>query len=142
MVVTILAQQLNTTPQEVERLLALPAAEVYDDPVYLEFVSHLHADTLQATSRAVRDIYETALEPLKEQHGLGGTVMSGYTLVNWVLGFLSYPDTMRDMLERHANLPVDLIAEVLPELIELVGEANVEWQHALAVFSLPLLARR
>ncbi len=74
---------------------------------------------------------------------LSGTIMSGYTLCNWVLGFLKQPTGMADVLKYHASVPSGKIAASLPELLELPDETRVgsaEWKKALVVFSLPMIA--
>lgn len=144
MLVDRLAQELNTTPDEIERLLALNAVALYDEPTYQAFVKQLHGDVLEETVPQVRAAYDRGLPAIKARYKLSDTVMSGYTLANWILGFMMYPDRMRDMLDRHQNVPADVVAAALPDLLDLLDEAGVtqEWKQALVTFSLPLLARR
>ncbi|NDJ74672.1 MAG: hypothetical protein GYB65_00315 [Chloroflexi bacterium] len=143
MVVKILADYIPSSPDEIERLLALPAEDIYRDPAYMDLVRGLDEDELQRTARLVREVYDERLEPIKEKHGLSGTIMSGFTLGNWVIGLLMMPDRLPGLLEKHANLSPQLIAETLPDLIELLEYAPAgqrEWQEALVVRTLPLLA--
>ncbi len=144
MLVDRLAQELETTPDEIERLLTLDATALYDDPGYQAFVDRLRGDVLEATVAQVRAAYDRGLPEIKARYALSDTVMSGYTLANWVLGFMMYPDQIRDMLDRHRSVPPDVVSATLPELLDLLDDANVapEWKHALATFSLPLLAQR
>ena len=143
----MLTQQLATytglSEAEVERLLALSATEIYDDPAYLALIPLLDEEILRATAAQVQQIYEDQLPALKEKHRLGGTIMSSYTLVNWVLGFLMYPEQLRDMLKYHRRLSAEQVADMLPELfalLEMLNEGREAWETALAVISLPLLA--
>ncbi len=71
--------------------------------------------------------------------------MSGYTLVNWVLGFMMYPERMRDMLSVHASVSSGVVADMLPHLVDLLEklpENREDWQRALLIFSLPLVVQR
>jgi hypothetical protein len=141
----LLATYLNVAPREVERLLALSPQAIYQDKGYLGLVGQLNSTQLNRTAEHAYEAYNQGLPPLKEQYGLSDSVMSGYTLCNWVLGFLMYPEQMRDMLERHAAVPTDTVAAMLPELIQLLDTMPAgrdDWQRALIVFSLPLLARQ
>lgn len=139
-----IADLMGLSVDEVERLLALNPAAIYEDAAYLRVVHTLDTGVLRATLQAVRDIYEDGLPPIKEKYGLSDTIMSGYTLGNWVLGFLTAPDHLNDMLERHASIPTDVIEDALPELVDLLEDLSNgkdEWQRALVTFSLPLIAR-
>ena len=143
----MLIQQLATytgLPEtEIERLLALSPVEIYDDPAYLALIPQLDEETLKASAAHVQQIYGEQLPSLKDKHRLGGTIMSSYTLVNWVLGFLMYPERLRDMLHYHQRLSTEQVAGMLPELFALLDdlpEGRDAWKTALAVISLPLLA--
>ena len=139
-----LARCVNVPVEEVERLLALSPDALYNDPLYLDLVGQLDAATLETTATYARAAYETQLPPIKAKYGLSDTVMSGYTLCNWVLGFLMYPEKLRDMLTRHARIPTDTIEATLPELIAILADlpdGSAEWQQALVTLSLPLIAR-
>jgi hypothetical protein len=139
-----IAVYMGISVDEAGRLLALSPAAVYDDSAYQDAVNRLDVDLLRHTLVHVRAAYENGLDPIKEKYGLSDTVMSGFTLGNWVLGFLADPDHMNDMLERHARIPTDVIENALPELVGLledIPEGRAEWQRALVTFSLPLIAR-
>ena len=143
----MLTQQLATytglPKAEIERLLALSPTEIYDDPAYLALIPLLDKEMLRATAAQVQQIYADQLPALKEKHGLGGTIMSSYTLVNWTLSFLVYPEQLRDILRHHRRLSAEQVAGMLPDLFTLLGalnEGREAWETALAVISLPLLA--
>ncbi len=143
MLIQQLATYIGLPQEEIERLLALSPAEIYDDPAYLALIPTLDEQTLKATAAQVQEIYEDYLPALKDKHRLGGSIMSSYTLVNWVLGFLMYPERLRDMLHYHRRLSADQVAEMLPDLFELLDElteGREAWASALAIISLPLLA--
>ncbi len=143
----MLIQQLATytglSEAEIGRLLALSPAEIYDDPAYLALIPLLDEETLKATAAQVQELYGEHLPALKDKHQLGGSIMSSYTLVNWVLGFLMYPERLRDMLNYHRRLSAEQVGAMLPDLFALLGdleEGREAWETALAVISLPLLA--
>lgn len=138
-----IAEVLHITEAEARRLLALAPETMYQDPGYQALVRQLEPNHLHKTAPQARAVYMHSLDPVKEKYGLSDTIMSGYTLVNWVLGFLMAPDHLPDMLDRHAKLDRDTIAAVLPELVDILGdmeEGSLDWQQALVVFSLPLIA--
>jgi hypothetical protein len=140
----IIAAYTGLSTDDVTRLLALPPAAIYQDPAYQGVVNRLDATLLRRTLVHVRAAYDDGLASIKEKHGLTGTIMSGFTLGNWVLGFLNAPDHLNDMLDRHARIPENVIEAVLPELVALLDdlpEARAEWQCALVTFSLPLIVK-
>jgi len=144
MLARTLAPYLNVTPQDVDRLLSMPPAEIYADKFYQDLVIQLDPRLLQKTSDYAYSAYDEHLPSLKEEYGWLNTLMGGYTLCNWVLGFLMYPETLPDLLPHHARIPNDVVAEVLPKLVALLDtmpQGREEWQRALVVLSLPLLVR-
>ncbi len=143
----MLVQQLATytglSDAEIERLLALSPSEIYDDPAYSALIPQLDEEALKATAAQVQQIYADHLPALKDKHQLSGSIMSSYTLVNWVLGFLMYPERLPDMLQYHQRLTSEQVAAMLPDLFTLLdalSEGREAWETALAVISLPLLA--
>lgn len=130
--------------KQLQYLLSLSPAKMYQDSVYQNLVRQLNAEMLQDTLVSVRETYDKHLPTIKRQYNLRNTTMSGFTLANWIIGFLSYPDRLPDLLERHVNVPPSVIADVAPDLLAVLGEVprgGAEWQRALTVFILPLLAR-
>ena len=92
----------------------------------------------------MREVYDKELPGLKAQYGLADTVMSGYTLCNWVLGYLNYPSKLSDLLDQHGRIPVETMLDMLPKLVEMletVPEGRQEWERAFLIITLPLLAR-
>jgi len=139
-----IADLLHITVDEANRLLNLAPKALYQDAGYQSLVQQLDANRLHKTAPQARAAYPHSLDPVKEKYGLSDTIMSGYTLVNWVLGFLQSPTHLPDMLDRHARLDRDTIEAVLPELLDILGDledGSHDWQQALMVFSLPLIAR-
>jgi len=144
MIADLLAPYLHIPVGEFERLISLSPEEIYQDPTYQHLVAQLDQKVLSDTLPQARDVYEVGLPAIKDKFGWSGTVMSGYTLCNWVIGFLRYPEKMKDMLPRHERVASLQVADALPELASLLDalpEGREEWQRALIVFSLPLLAK-
>jgi hypothetical protein len=144
MVADLYAKYAGLPADETERLLAMPAEAIYRDRSYQSLVTSLDADVLHDTAQFVREAYDKGLPHLKARYGLAGTVMSGFTLCNWVLGYLNYPAKLSDLLGQHERIPVKTMTDMLPELVDLlegVPEGRQEWERALLIMTLPLLAR-
>jgi hypothetical protein len=144
MLADLYANYAGLPADETERLLAMPAEAIYQDGGYLSRVTGLDVSLLHNTARFVREAYDKGLPDLKARYGLAGTVMSGFTLCNWVLGYLNYPTKLSDLLGQHERIPVKTMTDMLPELVDLlegVPEGRQEWERALLIITLPLLAR-
>jgi hypothetical protein len=139
-----LAAYLDVAPEEVERLLTLAPHDMYDDPLYQDLLAQLDEVRLRDTLGHARALYDQGLPAIKVKFGWSDTVMSGFTLGNWVLGFLSYPQRLPDLVNYHRRLSGKAIAEALPELaglLDAMPEGRADWQRALVTLSLPLVAK-
>lgn len=144
MLAAALATYAQVPVREVERLLSLHPEAIYQDTVYQGWIANLDTKLLSRELPHARAAYDSGLNLIKHKYNLTGTIMSGHTLCNWVLGFLMYPSKLRDMIEHHAAVPVESVAAALPELIALLDDipsGREEWQRALVIFTLPLLVR-
>jgi hypothetical protein len=144
MLADLYAKYVGLAADEIERLLAMPAEAIYQDKGYQSLVTGLDVSLLHDTARHVREAYDQGLPDLKARYGLAGTVMSGFTLCNWVLGYLNYPTKLSDLLGQHERIPTKTMTDMLPELVDLlegVPEGRQEWERALLIITLPLLAR-
>jgi hypothetical protein len=144
MLADLYAHYAGLPADETERLLAMPAETIYRDAAYQSLVTGLDETLLHDTAQFVREAYDQGLPDLKARYGLAGTVMSGFTLCNWVLGYLNYPTKLSDLLGQHERIPVKTMTDMLPELVDLlegVPEGRQEWERALLIITLPLLAR-
>jgi hypothetical protein len=144
MLAAALATYAQVPVDEVERLMSLRPEAIYQDTTYQAWITSLDTILLSRELPHARAAYDRGLNPIKEKYKLAGTIMSGHTLCNWVLGFLMYPEKLRDMLDHHAAVPVQSVAAALPELLALLEEmpsGREEWQRALVIFTLPLLVR-
>ncbi|HEX3050048.1 MAG TPA: hypothetical protein VHP83_05280, partial [Aggregatilineaceae bacterium] len=125
-----------------ERLIALGPMRIFQDAGYQALVANLDSTILHQTADHAREAYEQGLPAIKEKYQWSNTVMGGYTLCNWVLGFLKYPQRLPDLIERHGRLVKSDMRSALPEIVALLAdlpEGCAEWQQALVLFSLPLI---
>lgn len=144
MLATALATYAHIPVSEIERVMSLTPEAIYQDEVYQAWITSLDTRLLSHELPYARAAYDKGLALIKQKHELIGTIMSGHTLCNWVLGFLMYPEKMRDMLDYHVSVSPAVVASILPELITLLDDmpaGREEWQRALVIFSLPLLVR-
>jgi hypothetical protein len=143
-ITNLITEFTDLSEQEIERLLALPPRALYDDPVYVSVLTTLDVATLRQTLPYAREVYDEHLQQLKERHNLGSTVMSGHTLGSALVGFVMQPDRLPELLDKHALLSAQTIRATLPDLVDLLGEIEEgaeQWQTAMVILSLPLMAR-
>ncbi|MCA9902210.1 MAG: hypothetical protein KC547_00020 [Anaerolineae bacterium] len=143
-----LAQYTKLPKAEIDRLLALSQDEIYNDATYLNQVRQLDAEYLYDTLPAARDIYAQYVpqynQILSERFGLHNSVMSAFTLGNWLVGFLQFPTTLDGLSKFHKRLPKDAMAELLPDMLSVLDDmpqGSADWQKALALLSLPMLSQ-
>jgi hypothetical protein len=144
MLADLYAQYAGIPAEEAERLLAMPAQAIYQDEYYQNLVASLDGQALHDTATHARTAYDSGLPMLKAKYRLMDTVMSGYTLCNWVLGYLNFPSKLSDLLEQHGRIPVTVMVDMLPELVALLDKLPAGrdvWQRAFLIITLPLLAR-
>jgi len=147
MVANLISQHVNISTQEVDRLLSLGAANVYKDPNYLALVDQLDNEHLQETVVAAREAYRQGLGPLKqeieEKYHLGDSMMSAFTLGNWLVGFLYSSDSLSTLLDKHHRVPPEAIADGLPGILNILDTMGADgnmWKEAMCVLALPLLS--
>ncbi len=143
----ILAGFTGLPTSEVERLMSMTGAKVYDDPVYQELLTHLNKDRLYETLPLARDAYRDGLPAFKDnlmqQFHYGTEPVTPFLLANWLLGFLQYPDELVGLLKRHTRIPLEIVQAGLPDILRMLDvmpEGRAEWQQAAATLALPLVA--
>lgn len=146
--VQMIAYYTGLSEQEVRRFLSRPAADTYRDPAYIKTLEQLDQGYLKRTLGMVRDYYDQHLgefaAELENRYQISRGAMSGFTLANWVIGFLDYPDYAIDLLERHAKLPAEVFDGGLEDLLSLMDgmpEGREQWQQALCLLAFPLMAK-
>jgi len=133
---------------DVQAYLSSSARDIYQDPHYIEALNTLDKKYLHETLSMVRDYYDVHLdefaEGLENRYQISRGAMSGFTLANWVVGFLNYPDRVVDLLDRHADLPRVIFDEGLEDLLRLLEglpEGREHWQKALCLLAFPLMMK-
>lgn len=132
----------------IKELLTRESAEVYRDPRYLEALRRIDVAVLENTLPDARDIYEEYLpefsEMLAKRYGVDTAPMSPFTLGNWVVGVLHYPERADSLIDMHARLGREVFAENVDSLIgilDYMGNGKEVWQQAMVLLSFPLMAR-
>jgi len=142
-----IAHYTGQSTSEINRLLGLGQAAVYADPVYKDWVKSLDVTLLHQTLPMARAIYERLLPSftarLKDSYGIDSSPMSAFTLGNWLVGFLQYPDQINQLAHLHRRIPKAALEEGLPDILQALEElpnGKREWQKAMTVLMLPLLS--
>jgi len=131
----------------IKRLMGLAPADLLQDPEYLDLLHELDRELLEETLPMARSAYEEGLPAfsasLNARYGLADTPMSAYTLGNWVVGALQYPDHTSQILKMHDRVPGEAVRNGLEDLLGMLStmpKGSREWQRALCALSLPLMA--
>lgn len=147
MLVNTLSKYTSLEPNELERLLAMSSRDVFADSNYQGMVDNLDKKLLESTVINAREAYRGKVEEfstrLENKYELQNPTMSAFTLANWLIGFLYSPDNLIDLLEHHDRVPKEALVDGLPEILDMLGsmdEGRDEWQHAMVLLSLPLIA--
>lgn len=149
MIEQILSQYTGISANQIARILSLKQAQVYEDPDYQAWISQLDPTALYETLPLARAAYEQGMpqfaEHLRDNYGLDNTKMSPFTLGNWLVGFLQYPNTITNLAKLHHRIPPQAFREMLPMMLTMLDtmpDGGAQWQRALALMALPLLVRR
>jgi acyl carrier protein phosphodiesterase len=70
--------------------------------------------------------------------------MSPFTLGNWVVGILEYPEEAKKLIEMHRRVPHQALVDNLPGILEILNEmprGRAEWQKALCLLAFPLMSK-
>jgi hypothetical protein len=141
-----LAHYTNQPVAEIERLLALPTAAIFDDPGYVAMLQSLDIDLLEATLPVARSIYSDLLPEFKTTLGNDMNInlepMSPYTLGNWLVGVARFPHTANQIIRMHESVPGNVVAAGLTHLVVMLDgmeDGREMWQRALVTLSLPLM---
>jgi len=141
-----LSRYLNIPESSVNKFMSMSSREILENAEYRELLGSIDRDTLEATLQDARETYEKYLPPFVEtverKYKLGTTPMSPYTLGNWVVGALQFPDYTDSILEMHTRVPGHVFVNELQSLMDILEHmpnAHAEWQRALCLFSLPLM---
>ncbi len=141
-----LAEIIGIPQATVDRFLVMGAEAIYKDDEYMGLVRSLDGALMEDTLPDVREVYERHLSEfvaeLQAKYRLAQNPMSAYTLGNWVVGMLRYPETTNTLLKMHSEVPSQMIVDGLPHLIGFIEDLDrgrTEWQRALCILSIPLM---
>jgi hypothetical protein len=131
----------------VRDFLSRNPVDVYRDPQYVRALYRMDLPYLRATLPIVRSYYDEHLdsfaEDLEQRYHIQRGAMSSFTLGNWVVAFLDYPEYALNMLQRHEHLPPQLFdggLEDLMTLLEGLPKGREQWQQALCLLTFPLMS--
>lgn len=130
----------------IQRLQTMSIDNVYADKEYLNALRNLNRDMLQATLPAARQAYDNHLDEfssaIRSRYNLNTDVMSAFTLGNWVVGILEYPEQAKKLIHMHERVPHQALVENLPGILKILDEmpqGRAEWQKALCLLAFPLM---
>ena len=142
-----LANYVSMEASEIDRVLKLAPSKVFEDPAFTSMINKLDVEILRDTLGDAHSTLDTKLMPLLQttlkHHNLEETAMSAYTLANWLVGYLEWPNMLGQMLEKHSRIPTNVISDVLPHIMDILADVPSEkarWQEAFAAVAMPLIA--
>lgn len=143
-----IAHYTGLSKRVVEGLLSLTSREIYRERRYLDALRQVDVSLLEDTLFEARSVYQDHLpaftDMLSNQYGVDTTPMSPFTLGNWVVGMLHYPEQAEQLIDMHASLNRQVFVdnvETLVGYLDEMGRGRESWQQALVLLSLPLMAR-
>lgn len=144
----VLAAYIGLSPNDIHQLTELPAEQIFENPTYKTLIEGLDTEFLKKTLPEARTAYALGLPAfmarLEHDVGINHMSMSAYTLGDWLIRFLEAPETIPVVLNMHLRLTRPIIRAGLPYLLEMLStmpRGQTEWQRALAIMSLPLVAK-
>lgn len=124
----------------------MSAKAIYSDSEYINALSNINRDDLEASLPLARRVYEKYMDEWKfmiqNKYNVNSEPMSAYTLGNWVVGVLQYPTSAREILNFHKGLDANMFREFLETLVEVLDDMpshKEEWQNALTLLAFPLM---
>jgi len=144
----VLSVYVPLPPQNLERLMCLPAGMVYTDPDYGQMINGIDVYTLRRTIRQAQIVLDRQLPGfcamLRRDYGVM-VVLTGYMLTEWLLEFVTNPDRLGDLRTLNTMLPRHILWDTLPLIISMLddlSDGREAWQAALTTLLLPLTATR
>ena len=143
MITHVLAPHFDTTPDGVRELLTLSPQELQDSPEFIALLDSLDPASLHGTLEEARQTLDAELPGLvsdfTNHYDIDHFPLSSFMLGNWILGFLNYPTELTQLPQIHANIPVTIIQEAIPYVLEMFGKmesGGSQWQKAFAAMAL------
>lgn len=129
--------------------MSVGQAQLFDHPDYKALIEGLDIPLLEQTVPHAREAYRRQLDGfiqvLEDEYDLENPVMSPFTLGNWLVQFLYEQDKLPELLAKHERVPIEALRDGLPELLRMLDDIDddairQEWQRAMCILSLPLIA--
>ncbi|MBZ0279513.1 MAG: hypothetical protein K8L97_02150 [Anaerolineae bacterium] len=144
----LLAHYIGIAPKDVQRLLEVQAQSIYEDNQYRQLVDTLDVKALEeslAETHMLLDKHVPGFTAaiVKKYPQVPVTNMTSYSLGNWLVGFLKFPQALNKLLGMHMHIPPQPIREFLPVLLDVFNElpyGGSEWQRALTLLAVPLIS--
>lgn len=147
MIDAVLARYIGIPTEEVQRLLKLTPEVLFVDEGYQSLIHGLRRSVLEETLPEVTAAYEAGLprlkQTLRDQYHYDTDPMTPYTLGTWMVNALRYPQRLEALMKKHERIQLPMMKHGLKDIVEMVGHipaGGKEWQKALCVVCLPLIA--
>ena len=142
-----LADYTGLDVQTIQKMLQSTPHAIYTSQEYIEVLRNVDSDLLEETLPEARRIYSLHLDEfaatLENRYDIHSNPMSAFTLGNWVVGVMQYPQRADALIEMHHNLPTEVFSDNLSDLIDMLGEMNIGrevWQQAMCLLAFPMMA--
>ncbi len=147
MIAQELARYMGIPAEEVEQLLKIGVRKLAADPGYQAMLKKLDLPLLESTMAEAHNLIEKGLpeftDHITSEYSLRRNPMSGYTLANWLVGYLNFPEKVEALVELHDRVPHEAVEKYLPAVIQMLqpmSQGREEWQKALATVGIILVA--
>lgn len=141
-----IAQYTGLSLNEVKRLRSMSAQEVFSDSAYIKTLKKLDRHFLESTLADARHAYAIHMDEfkteIKNRYGISSEPMSAFTLGNWVVGVLQYPDQAKELLRMHGNVGGDVFSGSIEQVLTILEDMPTgtrEWQQAMCLLAFPMM---
>ena len=138
-----LATHINVSPANVDALLNLTPEELYESPEFVSILESLDPELLRDTLQEARSVLDDDLPALVDDfmnhYHIDHFPLTSYMVGNWVVGFATYPSELVRLPQIHANIPIHIIREAAPHILDMLenmADGKKHWQKAFATMCL------
>lgn len=131
----------------IEKMLKGSPHQTYRSQEYIDALHSVDLEALEAALPEARRVYEAHLPDfaagLEARYGVSSSPMSPFTLGNWVVGVMQYPERADTIIKMHKALPANVFADNLDELVGMLDEmrsGSAVWQQAMCLLAFPLMS--
>lgn len=143
----VIARSTGRPLEVIQTLLRSKPDTLYTNNMYVDMLNEIDVKLLQSTMSLTRHHLDSELPPLvetyKQKYQLSEFPLTGYMVCNWVVGYLDSRQHLPDLLHTHKAVPVHIMTDALPEVLDILGNAPAQgelWQYAFSTMVIPLLA--